>query len=84
MDFKTLTAFFKWCTIFNGGLLLFSVAIFAVGIDTWYAFHNSILPISRESYDLVVYILFGVYEFFFWCFCVIPYIALLIIGKNRT
>ncbi|MCR4377799.1 MAG: hypothetical protein NUV50_06870 [Rhodospirillales bacterium] len=84
MDLRTLTAFFKWCTLLTGGLLVFSVVLFAVNVDGWYALHNSILPITRESYDLVLYMMFGVYEFFFWCFCVIPYIALWIIGKNRT
>jgi len=86
MDIKTLTAFFKWCTIINGGLLIFSVILFMTAPDFIYTIHSKMLmfQISREVFDAAFYSLVGLYKIIFLMFNAVPYIALLIIRRSNA
>ena len=82
MNIRTLTAFFKWCTIINGSLLVLSAIMFILAPDFIYSMQNQLFPISREFFDLMMYSFLGIFKIIFLVFNVVPYVALLIVGKN--
>ena len=80
MDIQTLTTFFMWCTILNGGLLVLSSLICAFAGDLVYQIHSKWFSIPRETFNVVMYSLLGLFKIVFLVFNVVPYVALLILG----
>ena len=80
MDIQTLTTFFKWCTIINGGILVSWAVCFIFAPDLVYRIQSKWFPIPRETFNVVIYSFFGVFKIFFLMFNVVPYVALLIMG----
>ncbi len=80
MDMSTLTAFFMWCTILNGALLILWTVMFMAVPDFVYRIHSKWFPISREAFDITLYALAGGYKIVFLVFNLIPFIALVIVG----
>ncbi len=85
MDMPTLTRFFMWCVIINGGLLVFWTALFiavpAVG-EFAYRTHSRWFPMSRETFSVVMYVFLGAFKLAWIVFNVVPYVALLIVGSG--
>jgi hypothetical protein len=82
MDIQALTTFFKWCTIINGALLVLSIAMFILAPDFVYRTHNELFPMPRETFNVVIYSFLGFYKILFLVFNIVPYVALLIVGKR--
>lgn len=80
MDIQTLTDFFMWNTIINGGLLAFWTAMCLAAPDLVYRMQSRWFPIRRETYDVVIYGFLGLFKTVFIVFNVVPYLALLIVG----
>lgn len=80
MNIQMLTAFFMWCTIINGGILIFWTMFFVFAPDLVYRIQSYWFPIPRETYDVVVYAFLGLFKIVFLLFNVVPYVALLIVG----
>jgi len=80
MDITTVRAFFMWCTIMNGALLVLSSLIFAFAGDWVYRAHSRWFPLSREAFNTVIYSFIGLYKIFFIVFNLVPYLALAIVG----
>ena len=80
MDIKTLTAFFMWCTIINGSLLVLWIAMCILAPDLVYRTQSKWFPIPRETVNLVIYSFLGLFKILFLVFNVVPYVALLIVG----
>ena len=80
MSIPTLTAFFMWCTIINGGLLALWTSMFMVAPDLVYRTQSKWFPIPRETFDIVLYAFLGLFKIVFLVFNVVPYVALLIVG----
>ncbi|MEA3275703.1 MAG: hypothetical protein U9Q81_10530 [Pseudomonadota bacterium] len=80
MDIQTLTAFFMWCTIINGALLLLWTTMFMFAPDLVYRTQSKWFPIPRETFNAVFYAFLGLFKVFFLMFNVVPYVALLIVG----
>ena len=80
MDIQTLTSFFMWCTIINLCVYLVWVAFLIILPDFVYNIQSRFFPISRETFNTVIYSFLGVFKIFFLVFNVTPYVALLIIG----
>jgi len=80
MDIQTLTTFFMWCTIINGGLLVFWSMMSIFAPDFVYRMQSRWFPISREAFNVVLYSFLGLFKIVFLVFNVVPYVALLIIG----
>jgi len=80
MDIQTLTMFFMWCTIINGGILVLWTMFFVFAPDLVYGIQNKWLPIPRETYNVVIYAFLGLFKVLFLIFNVVPYVALLIAG----
>lgn len=69
-----------WCTIINGSLLFFWIAMCIVAPDLVYRTQKKWFPIPRETYNVVMYSFLGLFKIVFLIFNVVPYIALLIVG----
>lgn len=80
MDIQTLTNFFMWCSIINGGLLISWSLFCMVAPDLVYRLQSIWFPIPRESFDLIIYSFLGLFKIVFLAFNLVPYLALLIIG----
>ena len=80
MDTQTLTTFFMWCTIINGGLILWTAVWSMLAPDLIYRMQSKWFPIPRETFDVVIYSYIGLFKILFLVFNLVPYVALLIIG----
>jgi hypothetical protein len=52
MDIITVRAFFMWCSIINGALLILSFLICAFAGDLVYRTHSKLFPMSREVFNV--------------------------------
>ena len=80
MDIQTLTAFFMWCTIINGSILILWSVFCVFTPDLVYRIQSKWFPIPRETFDVIIYSFLGLFKIFFLVFNVAPYLALLIVG----
>ena len=80
MDIDALTAFFMWCSIINGALLMLWLGVYSLAPDLVYRTQSRWFPIPRESFDVVFYSFLGLFKIFFLMFNVVPYLTLLIIA----
>lgn len=78
MDIQFLTQFFMWCTIINGGVLLFWTVCVLCLPDFVYRTQSKWIPISREAFDIAIYSFIGIFKVFFLMFNLVPYLALLV------
>ena len=79
MDMQMLTNFFFWCTIINGGLLIFWVLVQMAIPTLVFKTQVAFFPMEREKFNAVFYLFLGIYKIFFIVFNVVPLIALLIL-----
>jgi Family of unknown function (DUF6868) len=77
---EALTAFFMWCSVINGGLLILSSIFIMTASDLTFATHGKWFKVSRETFDTAMYSFLGLYKLAFLVFNIVPYLALLIIG----
>jgi hypothetical protein len=76
MTLQLLSDFFLWCTIINGGLLIFWVLIIWLSPDLVYRTQRYWFPLSREQFDQVIYAFLGLFKIFLLFFNLTPYLAL--------
>jgi hypothetical protein len=81
MSIETLTAFFMWCTIINGALLVCWTGACLLIPDLVYRTQSRCFPISRETFNAVIYGFLGAFKIVFLVFNLVPFVALLIIGQ---
>lgn len=79
MDIETLTTFFMWCTILNGGLFVLWAAFCVLAPDLVYRTQRMWFPMPRETFNVVIYSFLGAFKIFLLVFNVVPYVALLIV-----
>lgn len=80
MDLENLRAFFGWCTIINGGLLIFAFLICATAGDWVYRMHSRWFRIPRETLDRTIYCFLGAMKIIVLMLNLVPYVVLIIIG----
>lgn len=80
MTLANLTDFFLWCTVINGGLLLFWTVIFGLAPDLVYRTQKRWFPLPQETFHLVMYSFLGLFKILVLVFNVVPWVALQIIG----
>jgi hypothetical protein len=80
MDIQTLTTFFMWCTIINGGLLIFWVLAQMAMPNMLFRTQVVFFPMEKERFNVVFYLFLGIYKLFFIVFNLVPFLALLIIA----
>lgn len=80
MELQTLTEFFKWCTIINGGLYIWWL-VWVMGMpEITYRLQRRFFALPRETYDAIIYGFLGCFKLIFVVFCLVPWLALLIVG----
>lgn len=84
MNISVLRAFFKWCTIINGGLLILWSLLIRFAGDWVYGVHSSWIPITEDAYHVAIYMLLGLFKIIVIVFNLVPYIALVIIERNQA
>jgi len=82
MDIQILRAFFGWCTVLNLGLMIYIYLMVTIAGDFVYWTQSKFFPISRETFDTVVYCWIALYKSVWFVFNLVPWIALKIIAKN--
>lgn len=80
MDIQTLTAFFKWCTIINGSILILWGSLFILTPEVVFKTQTKWIPIQREPFNLAMYCFLGLFKILFLIFNVTPFLALMIVG----
>jgi len=80
MDIQTLTSFFMWCTIINGGIFVLWTVFLLFAPDLVYRTQRNWFPIPRETYNVIIYSFLGLFKIVFLVFNVVPYVALLLVG----
>ena len=80
MTIQLLQSFFMWCSIINIGLLLVTFAMITLCREWTYKIHSRWFNIPKENFDTILYCFLGFYKLLVWVFCIIPWIALSIIG----
>jgi len=80
MDLQTLSTFFMWCTIINGGLLISWVLCQMIIPNLLFKTQVAFFPMAKEKFIPIFYIFLGVYKIFFIVFNVVPFVVLLIMA----
>ena len=80
MNVEALTSFFMWCSILGTGLYFFWVLCVVLMPEFIYGVQTRWFPISRETYNIVMYSFLGVFKIVLILFAIIPYVSLLIMG----
>ncbi len=79
MDIQSLTAFFMWCTVINGSLLVFWASMCIWAPELVYRTQSRWFPIPRETFRVLIYSFLGLFKILFLVFSAVPYAALLIV-----
>ena len=81
MNLESLTAFFMWCSIISAGIYVFWVLFFLLLPDLVYSVQTRWVPISRETYNTIMFSLMGAFKIALILFVLVPYVSLLIVGQ---
>ena len=80
MTLDIITDFFKWCSIFNGLIIIISLIIFIFTSDFSYNNNKRLFGGSKEEFKKTIYTVLLCYKMIVIVFNIVPYIALLIIN----
>jgi hypothetical protein len=80
MSLALVRDFFLWCTILNGGLLMFSFVMCITLGDTIGQIHSRVFGVPPETVRVVVYAFVLSYKIVVLTFNLIPWLALVIVG----
>ena len=80
MTVETLTEFFLWCSVINLGIYIVWVLFILLAPDFIYRVQTKWIPISRETFTVVMYSFMGAFKIVIIVFCLVPYLSLLIIA----
>lgn len=80
MTISQLQNFFMWCSIINVAMLLISFLMMLCASDGIYKIHSKWFKISKEQFHAIWYQFLAFYKIGTILFCIVPYVALLIVG----
>lgn len=78
MDINTAKAFFMWCSILDGVLLISAIVVYKCAPDWAYRIHSRWFPISRETFNAAGYCFVGAMKLAFIFLNLVPWLALAI------
>ena len=82
MELEALKAFFMWCTIINGSLLVFW-SLWLIATPTLvYRLQSRWFPMPRETWNVVIYSFLGFFKLVVIVFNLVPFIALSIMTSS--
>jgi len=79
MDIETLTRFFMWCTIINGGLFTVWALFIKFAPDLVYRTQKAWVDLPQETVNVVLYAFLGCFKIVYLVFNVVPFVVLLIL-----
>ncbi len=82
MDTQSLTQFFEWCLIINGSVIFVWGMACILTPDLLYRTQTRWFAMSRETYHVVTYCLLGSFKILLILFCIVPYVALRVMGAG--
>jgi len=80
MSVELVRDVFLWCTVINYGMLLFWALIFITAREWMYQLHGRWFRLTAEQFDAIHYVGMAIYKIGIFLFCLVPYLALLIVG----
>ena len=80
MTAEVIREFLGWCSVINGGVLLWWWLWFRLAHDFIYRIHRQWFNLSMERFDAIHYSLMGFFKLCIILFNIVPYVALRIVG----
>ena len=80
MNIESLTQFFMWCTVINVAIYIVWVLFVLIAPDFVYRLQTKWIPISRDTFNVLMYSFMGAFKVVIIVFCFVPYLSLLIIS----
>ena len=84
MDIQRLKPFFMWCAIINGLILLLAIIGATLAPEPGIGLQSRWFQVPPETLSVVTYVFLGVFKIFWLVFNVVPYLALLIVGRKAA
>jgi len=81
MSMEQIIEFFKWMTIINIGLLLFSTLAVMALKTLMLSMHSKMFGVTETQISVAVYAYLGLFKVLIIVFNIVPYLALLMINK---
>jgi len=73
-----------WCTVINYAVLLVWFLFFSLAHDLLYRIHGRWFRLNAEHFDAVHYAGMAIYKIGILLFNLVPYIALLVVGRSGS
>ena len=80
MGMVSLTQFFMWYTVINVAIYVVWVLFVLLEPDFVCRLQTKWIPISRETFNVMMYSFMGAFKVVIIVFCFIPYLSLVIIN----
>ena len=84
MPIQRLSAFFLWCTIINGVLLALAIFATALAPQPGLLLQSQWFHVAPDQVAVGMYVFIGFFKVFWLVFNVVPYVALLIVGRKTS
>ncbi len=84
LDTEKLTAFFKWCSIINGVLLVLAILGIALGPEFGHTLQSQMFQVAPGNLSVALYMFLGMFKIFWLVFNIVPYVALRIVGGSAA
>lgn len=81
MNIEQLIEFFKWMTIINIGLLLFSTFAVVLLKPLMLVIHSKMFGITEKQISISIYAYLALFKILIIVFNIVPYISLLFVSK---
>jgi hypothetical protein len=70
-----------WCTVINVAIYIVWVLFVLLAPDFVYRLQTKWIPISRETFNVLMYSSMGAFKVVIIVFCFVPYLSLVIINS---
>jgi hypothetical protein len=84
MNIETTRDILLWCTVINYAVLLLWFLAFKVAHDWIYRLHGRWFRLSVEQFDAIHYAGMAIYKIGILVLNLVPYVALLIVGRGGS
>ena len=84
IDTAKLTAFFKWCSIINGIILVLAILGVVLGPEFGQALQSRMFQVAPGTLSAAMYMFLGMFKIFWLVFNVVPYVALRIVSGSTA
>ncbi len=84
IDTVKLTAFFKWCSIINGIILVLAILGVVLGPEIGQTLQSRMFQVAPGTVSAAMYMFLGMFKIFWLVFNVVPYVALRIVSGTAA